>query len=155
MRSIEDNITEEVVLDEIQEIISLPMYADRINSDSRAHGRRRWILHCCGLWRTSLSLSLQTLRCFPFTHSPWNGQTGHKNCHISRIRSHIFPPIFIIILLCCLMGYTALSEQNLVEPAMYLAHYLHVNKFIISFFLSLFWSFYLILAKNSIGEQGP
>lgn len=45
MRSIEDNITEEVVLDEIQEIISLPMYADRINSDSRAHGRRKWILH--------------------------------------------------------------------------------------------------------------
>eukprot|EP00268_Persea_americana_P003355 TRINITY_DN1101_c0_g1_i10.p1 TRINITY_DN1101_c0_g1~~TRINITY_DN1101_c0_g1_i10.p1 ORF type:complete len:193 (-),score=35.39 TRINITY_DN1101_c0_g1_i10:607-1155(-) len=41
MRSIEDNITEEVVLDEIQEIISLPMYADRINSDSRAHGRRK------------------------------------------------------------------------------------------------------------------
>ncbi|RWR85370.1 Dual specificity phosphatase [Cinnamomum micranthum f. kanehirae] len=41
MRSIEDNITEEVVLDEILEIISLPMYADRINSDSRAHGRRK------------------------------------------------------------------------------------------------------------------
>lgn len=36
MKSIKDNITEDVLLNEIQEIISLPMYADRIKSDSRA-----------------------------------------------------------------------------------------------------------------------
>lgn len=47
MRSIRDNITEEVLLNEIQEIIRLPMYADRIRNDSKAHlhtssARRRW-----------------------------------------------------------------------------------------------------------------
>lgn len=48
MRSIRDNITEEVLLNEIYEIIRLPMYADRIRSDSKAaqqHAnsvRRRW-----------------------------------------------------------------------------------------------------------------
>lgn len=36
MRSIRDNITEEVLLNEIHEIIRLPMYADRIRSDSKA-----------------------------------------------------------------------------------------------------------------------
>ena len=36
MKSIKDNITEEVLLNEIGEIIRLPMYADRIQSDSRA-----------------------------------------------------------------------------------------------------------------------
>ncbi|KAM7521576.1 hypothetical protein LguiA_011478 [Lonicera macranthoides] len=36
MRSITDNITEEVVLNEIHEIIRLPMYADRIRNDCRA-----------------------------------------------------------------------------------------------------------------------
>ncbi|KAI7756057.1 hypothetical protein M8C21_019786 [Ambrosia artemisiifolia] len=35
MRSIKDNITEEVLLDEIDEIIRLPMYADRINQDRK------------------------------------------------------------------------------------------------------------------------
>ncbi|KAJ8531175.1 hypothetical protein K7X08_026609 [Anisodus acutangulus] len=48
MRSITDNITEEVLLNEISEIIRLPMYADRIQNDSKAHqhsssGRRRVI----------------------------------------------------------------------------------------------------------------
>ncbi|KAG5550417.1 hypothetical protein RHGRI_015392 [Rhododendron griersonianum] len=37
MRSIRDNITEEVLLNEIHEIIRLPMYADRIRNDSKAH----------------------------------------------------------------------------------------------------------------------
>ncbi|XP_022747227.1 mRNA-capping enzyme-like isoform X5 [Durio zibethinus] len=37
MRSIRDNITEEIVLNEINEIIRLPMYADRIKIDSKAH----------------------------------------------------------------------------------------------------------------------
>ncbi|KAJ7950192.1 mRNA-capping enzyme [Quillaja saponaria] len=37
MRSIKDNITQEVLLDEIHEIIHLPMYADRIKNDSKAH----------------------------------------------------------------------------------------------------------------------
>ncbi|XP_068646312.1 uncharacterized protein [Aristolochia californica] len=50
MRSIKDNITEEDLLKEIGEIVRLPMYADRIRSDSKAHmhhqqhanpGRRR------------------------------------------------------------------------------------------------------------------
>ncbi|XP_024027932.1 mRNA-capping enzyme isoform X1 [Morus notabilis] len=47
MRSIRDNITEEVLLNEISEIIRLPMYADRIRNDSKAahqhanSGRRR------------------------------------------------------------------------------------------------------------------
>lgn len=36
MRSIRDNITEEVLLNEIYEIIRLPMYADRIRIDSKA-----------------------------------------------------------------------------------------------------------------------
>lgn len=35
MKSIKDNITEEVLLNEISEIIRLPMYADRIQTDSR------------------------------------------------------------------------------------------------------------------------
>ncbi|CAL5192252.1 unnamed protein product [Lathyrus oleraceus] len=37
MRSIKDNITENVLLNEINEIIRLPMYADRIRIDSKAH----------------------------------------------------------------------------------------------------------------------
>lgn len=37
MRSIKDNITEEILLNEISEIIRLPMYADRIRNDSKAH----------------------------------------------------------------------------------------------------------------------
>ncbi|XP_035544420.1 mRNA-capping enzyme-like isoform X1 [Juglans regia] len=37
MRSIKDNITQEVLLNEIDEIIRLPMYADRIRNDSKAH----------------------------------------------------------------------------------------------------------------------
>ncbi|CAI9761854.1 unnamed protein product [Fraxinus pennsylvanica] len=37
LRSIRDNITEEVLLDEINEIIRLPMYADRIKNESKAH----------------------------------------------------------------------------------------------------------------------
>ncbi|CAA0832860.1 mRNA capping enzyme family protein [Striga hermonthica] len=37
MRSIKDNITEEVLLNEINEIIRLPMYADRIQNESKAH----------------------------------------------------------------------------------------------------------------------
>ncbi|KAI8014757.1 mRNA-capping enzyme [Camellia lanceoleosa] len=37
MRSIRDNITEDVLLNEIHEIIRLPMYADRIHNDSKAH----------------------------------------------------------------------------------------------------------------------
>ncbi|XP_076923488.1 uncharacterized protein LOC143585614 isoform X2 [Bidens hawaiensis] len=44
MRSIKDNITEEVVLDEINDIVRLPMYADRISMDTKAferNGRRR------------------------------------------------------------------------------------------------------------------
>eukprot|EP00262_Sarcandra_glabra_P008363 TRINITY_DN2186_c0_g2_i1.p1 TRINITY_DN2186_c0_g2~~TRINITY_DN2186_c0_g2_i1.p1 ORF type:complete len:222 (-),score=36.45 TRINITY_DN2186_c0_g2_i1:347-919(-) len=41
MRSISDNITEEVLLNEINEIIRLPMYADRINSDSKAHAHQQ------------------------------------------------------------------------------------------------------------------
>lgn len=41
MRSIRDNITEEVLLNEINEIIRLPMYADRIRTDSKANAARR------------------------------------------------------------------------------------------------------------------
>ncbi|KAJ7961298.1 mRNA-capping enzyme [Quillaja saponaria] len=37
MRSIRDNITQDVLLNEIHEIIRLPMYADRIKNDSKAH----------------------------------------------------------------------------------------------------------------------
>ncbi|KEH23126.1 putative mRNA (guanine-N(7)-)-methyltransferase [Medicago truncatula] len=37
MRSIKDNITEDVLLTEINEIICLPMYADRIRIDSKGH----------------------------------------------------------------------------------------------------------------------
>ncbi|KAK7256866.1 hypothetical protein RIF29_30409 [Crotalaria pallida] len=40
MRSIKDNITEDILLNEIHEIIRLPMYADRIRTDSKAHQRR-------------------------------------------------------------------------------------------------------------------
>lgn len=36
MRSIKDNITEDVLLNEIGEIVRLPMYADRIKSDTKA-----------------------------------------------------------------------------------------------------------------------
>ncbi|XP_063938887.1 uncharacterized protein LOC108205048 isoform X2 [Daucus carota subsp. sativus] len=39
MRSINDNITEEVVLNEISEIVRLPMYAERISKDCRAFVR--------------------------------------------------------------------------------------------------------------------
>ncbi|KAI5663666.1 hypothetical protein M9H77_22989 [Catharanthus roseus] len=43
MRSIKDNITEEILLAEINETIQLPMYADRIQKDSKPHhaARRR------------------------------------------------------------------------------------------------------------------
>lgn len=41
LRSIKDNITEEVLLNEIDEIIRLPMYADRIRSDSKAANSAR------------------------------------------------------------------------------------------------------------------
>ncbi|CAH9100995.1 unnamed protein product [Cuscuta epithymum] len=37
MRSIKDNITEDVLLGEIHDIIRLPMYADRIDSESKPH----------------------------------------------------------------------------------------------------------------------
>ncbi|KAI9116223.1 hypothetical protein K1719_013153 [Acacia pycnantha] len=37
MCSIKDNITEEIVLNEINEIIRLPLYADRIARDIKAH----------------------------------------------------------------------------------------------------------------------
>ncbi|XP_050236991.1 uncharacterized protein LOC126686796 isoform X2 [Mercurialis annua] len=37
MRSIRDNITEEVLFKEIDEILHLPMYADRIQNDIKAH----------------------------------------------------------------------------------------------------------------------
>ncbi|KAL6496191.1 hypothetical protein OROGR_029449 [Orobanche gracilis] len=37
MRSIEDNITEEILLNEISDIIRLPMYADRIQNEIEAH----------------------------------------------------------------------------------------------------------------------
>ncbi|XP_028787399.1 mRNA-capping enzyme-like [Neltuma alba] len=37
MRSIKDNITQDILLNEIYEIIRLPMYADRIKNDSKAH----------------------------------------------------------------------------------------------------------------------
>jgi mRNA-capping enzyme len=50
MRSIKDNITEEVLLNEISEIIRLPLYADRIQRDIKAHqhmvsSRRKWVNH--------------------------------------------------------------------------------------------------------------
>ncbi|KAL4187197.1 hypothetical protein AMTRI_Chr09g37890 [Amborella trichopoda] len=41
MQSIQDNITEEEVLDEITEIIRLPMYAERISRESQAHQHAR------------------------------------------------------------------------------------------------------------------
>ncbi|KAK1556045.1 hypothetical protein Q3G72_034963 [Acer saccharum] len=41
MRSIRDNITEEVLLNEINEIVRLPMYADRIRNDSKTNSVRR------------------------------------------------------------------------------------------------------------------
>nr|GEV53500.1 mRNA-capping enzyme-like isoform X2 [Tanacetum cinerariifolium] len=44
MRSIKDNITEEVVLNEIHDIVRLPMYADRIKTDCKTfekNGRRK------------------------------------------------------------------------------------------------------------------
>lgn len=41
MRSIRDNITEDILLADINEIIRLPMYADRIRSDSKANAARR------------------------------------------------------------------------------------------------------------------
>lgn len=49
MRSIKDNITEEILLGEINETIKLPMYADRIQKDSKPHhhinsARRRWLV---------------------------------------------------------------------------------------------------------------
>lgn len=49
MRSIKDNITEEVLLNEISEIIRLPLYADRIDRDIKAHqhmvsSRRKWVI---------------------------------------------------------------------------------------------------------------
>ncbi|GFY83737.1 defective in exine formation protein [Actinidia rufa] len=41
LQSIRDNITEDVLLNEIYEIIRLPMYADRIRNDSKANSARR------------------------------------------------------------------------------------------------------------------
>ncbi|XP_057803453.1 uncharacterized protein LOC131018766 [Salvia miltiorrhiza] len=41
MRSIKDNITEDVLLNEINEIIRLPMYADRIQNESKVHNASR------------------------------------------------------------------------------------------------------------------
>ncbi|TXG72886.1 hypothetical protein EZV62_001465 [Acer yangbiense] len=41
MRSIRDNITEEVLMNEINEIVRLPMYADRIRNDSKTNSARR------------------------------------------------------------------------------------------------------------------
>lgn len=41
MRSIKDNITEDVVLAEIQEIIRLPMYTDRIQKESKVHSAHK------------------------------------------------------------------------------------------------------------------
>ena len=42
MGSIKDNITEEILLNEVGEIVRLPMYADRIREEtSRAHGHHR------------------------------------------------------------------------------------------------------------------
>ncbi|XP_042017766.1 mRNA-capping enzyme-like isoform X2 [Salvia splendens] len=41
MRSIKDNITEDVLLNEINEIIHLPMYSDRIQSESKVHNASR------------------------------------------------------------------------------------------------------------------
>ncbi|XP_040870005.1 mRNA-capping enzyme isoform X1 [Glycine max] len=50
MRSIKDNITEEVLLNEINQIIRLPLYADRIQRDIKAHqhmisSRRKYQVH--------------------------------------------------------------------------------------------------------------
>ncbi|XP_077253045.1 uncharacterized protein LOC143892358 isoform X2 [Tasmannia lanceolata] len=70
MRSIKDNITEEVLLNEINEIVCLPMYADRIHNESKVHrhqqqhansGRHRYLngtliggpMHTC--WQVKLS----------------------------------------------------------------------------------------------------
>lgn len=49
MRSIKDNITEDVLLNEINQIIRLPLYADRIQRDIKAHQhmislRRKWVI---------------------------------------------------------------------------------------------------------------
>ncbi|XP_057438787.1 uncharacterized protein LOC130730727 [Lotus japonicus] len=41
LRSIKDNITEEVLLNEISQIIRLPLYADRIQRDIKAHQHSR------------------------------------------------------------------------------------------------------------------
>lgn len=41
IKSINDNITEEVLLQEIKEIIRLPMYADRIRNDSQVARRKQ------------------------------------------------------------------------------------------------------------------
>ncbi|KAG2239784.1 hypothetical protein Bca4012_014949 [Brassica carinata] len=41
MKSIDDNITKEVLLEEIKEIIRLPMYVERIRMDTQAAERRR------------------------------------------------------------------------------------------------------------------
>ncbi|XP_019162351.1 PREDICTED: mRNA-capping enzyme-like isoform X4 [Ipomoea nil] len=41
LRSITDNITEDILLAEIREIICLPMYADRIQIESKGQARRR------------------------------------------------------------------------------------------------------------------
>lgn len=41
MRSIKDNITEEVLLNEIAEIVRLPMYADRIERAQQIQHRQR------------------------------------------------------------------------------------------------------------------
>ncbi|XP_020541000.1 mRNA-capping enzyme isoform X2 [Jatropha curcas] len=45
MRSIRDNINEEVLFKEIDEIIRLPMYADRIQNDIKAHQNRTSARH--------------------------------------------------------------------------------------------------------------
>ncbi|XP_047332466.1 mRNA-capping enzyme-like isoform X2 [Impatiens glandulifera] len=41
MQSIKDNITEDILLSEIEEIVQLPMYADRIKADTKSHHKMR------------------------------------------------------------------------------------------------------------------
>jgi mRNA-capping enzyme len=41
MESINDNITEEILLNEINEILTLPMYKERILQEQRKMGQRK------------------------------------------------------------------------------------------------------------------
>ncbi|KAI3973213.1 hypothetical protein MKW92_038666 [Papaver armeniacum] len=47
MQSIKDNITEDVLLEDIGEIVRLPMYADRIRNDTKAHRKQHSSLSLC------------------------------------------------------------------------------------------------------------